>query len=231
MAHRYAFIVVAVLCAATMRAQDTFINPYTFTGVSFGIDATTTSTSTTFAHTCNTTNGLLTVRISTAYRTITSVTHNGDALTLFDATDNGGFLSAIYYRVSPDNGEYNIVVTLNEASSNTVITATSFNQVDQSTPLATADDWYHFTGTSIGPTGTLSASHTGEIVIDVLTWDYASASATATVGDGQTQQANQHTEYTGHAASHETGAASNTMSWTLSSSGAWALVVASINPF
>jgi hypothetical protein len=155
----------------------------------------------------------------------TGVTYGGTAMTLVGRSA-GTHVVEIWRLLAPTVGTANIVASFN-GTIQVVGGAAAFDGVNQTTP----------TGTFVGAGGTSTTpsvavgSAAGELVIDVL---YGNDGPTATVGSGQTAQWNLATGSGNGKArgggSTEAGAASVTMSWTLSSSLEWRIGGVSIKP-
>ena len=156
--------------------------------------------------------------------TVSSITFGGVGLTRLGGLVAGQKASDIWYLKNPANSTANIVVTLSAGGAEYVVVgATSWTGVDQTTTfgtLATAN------GSSTAPSVNVSSA-AGEVVHDNLS---VNAAPTITVGADQTQRWNQTTATSQQsgAGSSEAGAATVTMSWTLSVSKAWAIAGVSI---
>ncbi|WP_345531602.1 DUF4347 domain-containing protein, partial [Viridibacterium curvum] len=186
--------------------------------VSSAATSTLGSTSLSFAHTVGSgSNGILIVEVSLRYNAgASSVTYGGVALTkLSSVTDALGVVTAeLWYLKSPTAGTANVVVTL-PTTHEFVAGASSFFNVNQTTTFGTV-------ATADGSSGTASlavSSATGELVIDVVA---SRQNTTSTVGAGQTQLWSLRNGTASADAwggsSTEAGAASVTMSWTITSS-------------
>lgn len=196
--------------------------------VSNGATSSLGASSLTVAHTVGTgANAILIVEYSTRGTTSpTSITYNGVALTQLSAISNGTVVtSEIWYLKAPTTGTHNIVVTLATPHEFT-IGATSFFNVNLTTTFGTPTTG---TGTSTSPSIAV-ASATGNLVIDTIATRQQSGAPT--VGAGQTQL---WTNNSGTASadelgagSTEAGAASVTMSWTLTDSMEWASIGVSL---
>lgn len=191
---------------------------------SSGVDGTSI-TSLTWSHTVASGATLIVVGVGAYYYedpTITSVTFNGDALTLItDFGSHGGLDEAHawgYYRTNPDITAGNVVVTFGATIDYGMAGAISFkgtNTGGQFDTVVTEQDC------SINV-----SSASGDWVFDVI----ASDDNSLTVGSGQTERVNfvVATDYS-FAMSTEGGAASVTMDWT-SCTGETAIGGISINP-
>ena len=198
------------------------------------IDATSTnyssnpnSTTFTVAHTTGTGNNrLMLVGISDKNKFVNSVTYGGVPLTLVgESVSNGNAHIHIYSLINPAAGTANVVVNLTaNPDKGIVVGVTTFNNVDQATPLGTfASAESKTTTASVAVT-----SAAGEVVYDVVSF----RNATITVGAGQTALYNINSggEVDGGGASTKPGAASVTMSWNGASSQDWAIGAVSIKP-
>jgi hypothetical protein len=159
---------------------------------------------------------------------VTGITYNGVALTKIDSQTSGSgkCRSELWYLVAPATGAHSIVVSLADVTDAIVGGATSWTGVDQSTPLGTAAK---ATGTT-SPITVDVTSAVGEYVVDSAC-AYKATAITLTVGAGQTSDWNE-TPYVGSvgAGSYEAGAATVTMSWTISAAADWATVAVPIKP-
>ncbi len=154
----------------------------------------------------------------------TGVTYNAVGLTQLvnysEAGDNAHV--ELWYLVAPATGANDIIFSQNGAN-DVVGGATSWTGVDQSTPFgptATAN------GTA-SPATVDVTSASGEVVVDVVA---ARNAATLTVGAGQTQRWNLGVGVIDGGGSTEPGAATVTMSWTLTGTFEWAIAGASLKP-
>lgn len=182
----------------------------------------------TWAHTCSGADRLLRVTVShfDSNDAVTDITYNGVALTAVPsgATTNGQYWITAYYLIAPDTGTHDIVVTVSGNVFDFGAGAISYNDVHQTVPLGTA---VTATGTSTTPTVDVSSA-ADELVDDGLVIIH---SGTLSVGAGQTQRWNAIAGgFIKYAGSTEGGAASTTMSWSNSSSQAWAIVAVPIKP-
>ena len=194
------------------------------------VDATSSGTGTavsskTISHTCSGTQRLLIVGValndSSSPADPTGVTYNSDALTKAGTTGNFGSYNrvSIWYRVAPDTGTNNIVVTLDSAVGSVHVSAISFTGIDQTNPLGT---FVSATASSTAPTVTTTT------VADDYVFDMVGGHGTdaATVGTNQTQLTNATTTYSGQplrsASSREIASGTSTvMNWTLGGSIDW----------
>jgi hypothetical protein len=191
------------------------------------IDATSTnyssnpnSTTFTVAHTTGTGNNrLMLVGISDKNKFVNSVTYGGVPLTLVgESVSNGNAHMHIYSLINPAAGTANVVVNLTaNPDKGIVVGVTTFNNVDQATPLGT-----FASAESKSSTASVAVtSAAGELVYDVATY----RNTTMTVGSGQTALYNINSggEVDGGGTSTKPGAASVTMSWNGASSQDWAI--------
>ena len=152
---------------------------------------------------------------------VNSVTYGGVALTQVGRT-TGNHAVEIWRLVNPTVGTGNIVVSLG-ATTDIKGGAVTYNGVDQTTP----------TGTYVGATGTGTtasvnvSSTTGSLVLDITNWDNNPSGYTT--GSGQSDVWN--LTNTGHRgiSTTEAGAATVTMSSTVSASNQWEIGAVSIN--
>jgi hypothetical protein len=144
-----------------------------------------------------------------------AVTIAGSAMTLLQSVDNGSMIIKAFYKVNPTTGSQ----TLAETHTNNALTRLYAIQYSGlgATPVATGAT---ATGTSTGPSVNVTGSLNYYEILDAVAWN--DASATASVGGGQTQLINNSPSYDlGAASSIETGTGTITMSWTLSASKPW----------
>ena len=183
----------------------------------------------TWAHTCAGSDRVLLVGISyyDSGDTVSAVTYNSVALTVVSSStvSNGQYTSTMYRLIAPATGSNTVSVTFTGSVFDFGAGAVSFTGADQTTPLGTA---VTATGTDTTPTVTVTSA-SGEIVVDALTIVH---SGTLTVDGSQSQRWNSagasgHIKYAG---STEAGAATTTMSWSNSTSQAWAISGVSVKP-
>ena len=154
-------------------------------------------------------------------RTISSVTHNGGSCTLlystnfYDASGNG--TAAIYYRIAPDSGTGNIVVTYDDAlpALNSVI-GVMLTNVNQSTPLGTFASKYNASASPVpGVTNTVTSS-ANDLVVDYLVAHPHNATF-STSGTSQTELTNTfQSGLGGSRVSYSSAVGSVQMSWIFS---------------
>ena len=222
----------AIVAAALTPAGSTAI-----TRDSFSSTTGAAVSSLTWSHTVAGSDRILIVAVqvfddtSQAERTVSSVTYNGDALTRIDRKDEGNIAAELWYRIAPDTGTNNVVVTLGAANDFSIAGATSFTGVDQTNPI-------NVTGTASG--GLLEASVAVTTLNDSCmavdsTVKYAT-NETLTVGSGQTSN---YSTVRGSgfgiagASSYElkttAGAVTMNHTWTVNDRD-WAMVVAALAP-
>jgi len=186
------------------------------------------ASSVTFSHTMSASaNGYLSVPIarnaSSQGITISSVTHNGDAVThRFSAGPENNRKSDYYDRIAPDTGTANVVVTFS-ANSRAVVGALSATGVDQSTPrsnTATAQ------GTSTSPSVTVTSA-TGEIVFSNLAVAWGTNFITTDSTWTERWNSSDDGWVEGEAAT-KAGATSVSLNSSLTTSAGWAVTAASI---
>lgn len=156
-----------------------------------------------------------------------AVTYGGNAMTRVDThthTANARGLS-VWKLAAPPAGVNNVSVTFTSDPGGAWlggIIAVSFTGVNQSTPHGTVVEASSGSGSAVS--GTASSSATG-LVVDFATAGDTSIVTSATVGAGQTQQANSASALSGAGniamCSTEPGAASVSMDWTLDAAAAW----------
>lgn len=173
-------------------------------------------------HTCTGTDRLLVVGCSInsgASASVSGVTYNGVSMTSAGAApiDGGNTEVSLWYLVAPATGSNTIAITITGTISGISAGGVSFTGVHQTTPVGT---YASATGNSTTATVNVTSA-TNEMVVDVCGCFFTS---TLSVGAGQTQRFNAQAGFvvTG-AGSTEAGASSVTMSWTLSTSGNWAI--------
>lgn len=184
----------------------------------------TSATSLTIAHTCTGSNLLLTAggHVSAGSPpTISGVTYNSVAMTAM----SGPTLYATFGRysswrlVAPATGANNIVMSLGGTGDELVLGGISFTGVDQTTPLGTVAAAQ---GTSTAATVDASSA-ADEIVVDHCHAfnNNASGAFSFAPGAGQTERydVNVSDNFAGACGSTETGAATTTMSQTITTAG------------
>jgi hypothetical protein len=209
--------------------------------MSLAIDAASTANSGitavnsfSWTHNCSGSNRLLIacLTIRSAITSITTITYSGLPMTLggtVQLSANAAKLH-LYYLIAPPaaSGSHLVSATFNQGS-NVIGGATSWTGAHQSVPLGTV---VTNTGSNSAPTVTASSA-IGEVIQDMMASFNVVGAPSATVGGGQTQRWNAavgvSNELVG-AGSTEAGAASVTMSWSLSASASWAILAVPILP-
>lgn len=183
----------------------------------------------TWAHTCSGANRVLVVSLSftPSAETVSSVTYNGDALTVAGTITNGDVKICKYVIIAPDTGANNIVATFSGDVS-AVGGAVSYTGAHQTNPVGTL---VSATGSDDAPT-VAASSAAGEIVEDVLGVHDALGPPFGTVGASQTERWNDitNTLLVLGAGSTEAGTGSVTMSWSLTAAATWAIIALPIKP-
>jgi hypothetical protein len=173
--------------------------------------------------------------------TVSSITYNGASLSLVGSAQQASDTRVeIWSLVAPDTGTHDVVITF---SANLLYGAKAgvitFTGVNQSTPLGT---YAAAAGNSTGPATVDVSSATNELVFDTVGCQgnaTPTLCASLSVGSGQSQRWNLTAndagtagEQTRSGASTEPGAASVTMSWTISTAGdvPWAIAAVPIKP-
>ncbi len=190
-----------------------------------------TATNLTWSHTVGAgPDRVLVVGVSNHANTqVDGVTYGGTPLTPIVSRPGGGnnTRASLFILVAPPPGPADVVVTLAGAE-DVVGGAVSFTGVEPGTPVGGS--------ASARGTGTLAsvtiASAPGEVVVDTVA--ARGNGMLITVGGGQNELWNRATGTLGTdvigGGSTEPGAASVTMSWTLSASRSWAVAAASLRP-
>lgn len=201
--------------------------------MSLAIDAVSSTNSSgagpfTWTHTCSGSNRLLKVDIAyyDSGDTVSAVTYNGDAMTVIPSStvSNGQYTVTSYGLIAPDLGSNTISVTFTGAVFDFGAGAISWADADQTTPFGTA---VTATGTSATPSVNVSSA-SGEIVADALVIVHG---GTLTVDGSQSQRYNAIAGgFIKYAGSTEAGASTTTMSWSNSTSQAWAIVGVPVKP-
>lgn len=194
------------------------------------VDSVSTGTGTgatiTVSHTTSGTNRLMLVGISwdgTATTAVSSVTYNGEALSLVGSEQTTYRGMCIYKLVAPDIDTHDVVVSFSTVpTGGSVVGVVTFTGVDQTTPLGT---FVGASGCTITATVDVSSA-IGELVFDTV----MVLKKTMVVGEGQTQQWNEIESSCRGGGSTEPGAETVTMSWTLSTSYYWVIGTVSIKP-
>jgi hypothetical protein len=199
--------------------------------------STTASTSTlSWSHAASGDNRIVLVGIAwqetTGLETLDSVTYDGEPMTLISSSS----LVQIYALVNPPTGSKTVLATWSGGGAKGVVAgAASFSQVDPETPFALAIAKAN--ANTASATVTFNRTQPNSMFADFLAVNTVPASATATVGGGQTQMWNASAGSV-PASTRTTGAASYakkltdsvTMSWSLSHSDPWELAVVELLP-
>ena len=177
-------------------------------------DNSVTTLTTSFTISSSLTNSLLVVDVGgntiSGYWYVTSVTWNGSSLTRLDSTSRTGDARKRcerWYLLLPATGTHDVIVNVS-ASMNLRVGMSSWASANQSTTFSTM---YRADGYGTTPTATAAAT-SGDVVIDEM-WD---GTTSATTAGGQTQLYNTAPSAYVFAGSYKNGAASVTMSWTIS---------------
>lgn len=162
-------------------------------------------------------------------QTLNSVTVDGNNATQIDTIDNTGGARAValWYYVGAAAGSRTIAGALSASSAAGVISVSSYCGVHQTVTIGTAvKDQSDFGDPSVTVT-----SAVGEMVVDVA-GGRNNGSTTFTVGAGQTEDTNlaDAAIVLVSATSHQAGAASVDMTWTLGDPSGWAQVGVSLKP-
>jgi VCBS repeat-containing protein len=193
---------------------------------------TTTDSSINISHATSGTDRLMLIGVSIVRRgsapSVDSITYNGSSASLVGVQEGSSAQEfvEIWQLVAPDTGTHDVVVNLAGGVDAATVGVMTFNGVDQTTPLGS---FASASGLSAFPSvNVLSAP--GEQVFDVVAVKN-SRDLNFAPAAGQTEHwdlnAGRHTNGAG---SSEAGAASVTMSWTLSASDRWAIGAVSIKP-
>jgi hypothetical protein len=185
----------------------------------------------TVSHTTTTNpNGILVVSVEISNtNTVSGITYGGDALLLLDQHGAVTPRVEVWYKLAPKTGANDVVVTMAAAACGVVVGTVSYFHVLQVTPFR-ATSKTNGAGTSVSQT---PASQVGDIVLDFLAKAYGAADA-ETVGALQTQRflaSNTVTSTVTGAGSTEPGKASTTtMSWSWTTSRAYAHLAVALQP-
>lgn len=160
---------------------------------------------------------------------VTGITYNGDALTKIDADEEVGASdtdrSELWYRLNPDPGTANVIVSLTGQASGLICMAATFTGVKQQAPDASAKA--NNTGTSCSASTTPLAADS--LVIAVGCNGSAANSFTLDSGN-EILNLSEGGIIDGGFAYKSAGASSTTISWTLGASSRWAEVIAAFAP-
>ncbi|MGH7701794.1 MAG: hypothetical protein ACREMO_01780, partial [Gemmatimonadales bacterium] len=198
----------------------------------------------TWAHTCSGSNRILIVGVAIRQNTggefVDSITYNGVNLTFVDGISyvtNTSIRGEMWQLVAPATGPHNIIVTINPngGSGAQAIAggAQSFTGVHQTTPLGTPATAQNENTTST----VVVSSAAGEVVVDIVAQKQNSSGGTMSADAPQVERWNQITTKGTISANARSGgstkvpgAASVTMSWTVTSIVRWAIVGVSLKP-
>lgn len=186
--------------------------------VSSGKTAAGASATLTISHTVSGSNRAIIVGVSANLATA-GVTYNGVAMTQAVAQSSGGPRGAIFYLVNPDTGTHDIVITISSAG-RIVGGGISFTGVDISSPIGTTNS---ATGTSTTPSVALTNVPASAFVVDTG----GAGNRTWTVDASQVERWNlieDSNNVTGVGSTEAGAGGTNTMSWTLGSSGEWIMM-------
>ncbi len=228
MARAAALVALAVLLLILFGVRDAAAQAITFDSASN--TAGNAVSSLTWSHTVGAGNDrILIVGVSIRGNgTVTSVTYGAQTFTSAGTVANGGTNSAeIWTLVAPATGTANIVVTLS-ASKDFVAGASSFSNVDPTTPYGA---FFSTTGNT-SPISLAVTSAVGEVVIDTVMTN--GDVGTLTAAAGQTERWNNLTganpSNARGAGSTKAGAASVTMTWTMGSGKSFSIGAISLKP-
>lgn len=194
----------------------------------------------TFSHTCGSgSNRLLVVTVQMrggAGGVVTGVTYNGVSMTQVTTEALSASAHAtMYYLVNPDSGTHTVSVAHSlTGSTNIVISATSLEGVDQSTPLDASNK---AAASSTGPMSTAVTTTVDDCwVIDSCSMrTQAGETATMTAATNRTERTNSNTASAGLRGLVSTlgpagAAGSKTMEWTKTLNHDWAIMAAAFAP-
>ena len=162
---------------------------------------------------------------------VSGVTYNAVAMTQYATVTLGGTQKLDIWRlIAPATGANDVIVTMAGLSPFSV-GISSYNGVDQTTPLGTSAN---ATGAGGDPTVDVSSA-AGELVIDYFCEDDGNTTIpTMTAGAGQTARANFTTGVVGFSrnvsSSEEAGAATVTMSWSDTAGNSWITIGGPLKP-
>ena len=170
-------------------------------------------------------NRLLMATTHTATGGPTAVTVGGTPMTkLAEDTSQSGVRISVWYLLNPPAGTPSIVFTMNGSVTGSVA-VDSFYNVNQTTP-------FRSTGTKAAQSGTSASvtavAVTGDMVFDAIC--VATAGSSLVVGASQTINWTSNKNTINAGSSREAGAASVTMSWTWTTSAAYATIAVPIRP-
>jgi hypothetical protein len=158
---------------------------------------------------------------------VSSITYNGTNLTYLGGTNNNVDGAELWGLANPASGTHNIVVTMSAGGMEIGAGATSWTNVNQTTPTGTV-----VTAQSTSGNASLTINGTtGDLIVDVLAHEDGN---TAVVNGAQTEQWNFFApgQTTGAMSSRAASNSNSTMSWTLTGGGTgWAQVAVMIHQF
>ncbi|WP_145391305.1 cadherin-like domain-containing protein [Stieleria neptunia] len=196
------------------------------------VDATSTGTSSgsdfVVSHTTSGSDRLMLVGVSinlAGADQVSSITYNGDSLSLVGTRVDGDARVEIWSLVAPDVGTYNVDINLTGTSDGNTAGVMTFTGVDKFNPLGT-----FASGSGVGGSGSVTVSSaTDDLVFAAIAVD-DSTNYDLVPGAGQTEAWDLigGPDING-GGSTEAGAASVVMDWTWSGSDNWAAAGVSIN--
>ena len=189
-------------------------------GQSGGADVTVT-------HTTSGTERLMMVGVTINHNgsnSVQSVQWNNTDLTFFDIVESGDARVELWYMVAPETGTFDVDVVFNGTPDGTTVGVTTFNGVDQSTPLGTFGS---NTGNSSAGSANISSA-AGELVYAAIAVDDGSDRNLDT--GGQNELFETFGAQINGSAITEAGAASVPVSWTWSGPDTWVVGGVSIIP-
>lgn len=193
--------------------------------VAAGTSLTISSKTTAGSNRC----GIVCVAWNTDAANVTGVTWNGVAMThVATATESAGAgqESTIYSIVNPPTSASDIVVSFNTTAAAYAV-ASSYNGVDQTTPISNSTTTNTSTATASPVTVTCTTA-SDEIVVDAVAWTQSDTVAPS-VGANQTTLLNQlYDSFFFALASRQAGADGGVMSWTFTGTAHWATAAASL---
>jgi len=207
-------------------------SPPAFDNASSASNSSTSSTLT-FSHTVGTGSDrllLVGVVIRSSSTSVTSITYNSLALTYLSSVLSNDVRTELWYRKNPPSGAHNVVVTIG-ASRMMAAGAMSFTGVHQTTTFGTA---MTNANSNTAPTVNVSSA-TDELVVDVVGQRDPDAPNTLTAHASQAERFKKASTSGSNAnvrlgGSTETGAATTTMSWTLSPGDDWGIIAVPLKP-
>lgn len=170
------------------------------------------------------TNVVLQVRVSHDEASgIDNVTYNAVAMDLVSEIGSGDARVGIFELVAPASGTNDVVVTYNDTNIDSIVSAFTYENVDQTTPTGTPTD-SSGSGTSVSGSKAISE---GDLLIDVICVDFSSGLAVTATDQVEDYHLTEFiTEGAGsHSSDQTAGSPSMAWSWTSSSSFARIMVV------